>query len=144
MNISVDNISFNIPDEKPASASFYQSSVELSNNNTGHVYSILAYSSLLENWDSYGAQKPNGAAIVKAINFICSELSIKKQNVFFTAPTPDGDVLVELKNGNCNLEFIFSGETADKVIASCNGDFSAEGVLNETTLHAYLNWLHKI
>ena len=143
MNTSIDNISFNISGDKPASSSFYQSGVELSSNNTSHIYSILAYNILTEDWDSYGAKKPNGAAIVKSINFIYSELSPRKLEVFFTALTPDGDVLVEVKNITSNLELIFSGEVDDKIVASCNGDFYAEEILNETTLLAYLKWMEK-
>lgn len=143
MNTSIDNISFNISGDKPASSSFYQTGIELSQNNTSHIYSILSFGNLQENWDSYGAKKPIGAAITKAINFIYSQLSIAKQEAFFTAPTPDGDVLVEIKNAVSTLEFIFSAEADDKIIASCNGDFYAEEVLNETTFRSYLKWMYK-
>ncbi len=116
MNTSIDNISFNISGDKPASSSFYETRIELSQNNTSHIYSILSYGNLQENWDSYGAKKPNGAAITKAINFIYSQLSTAKQEAFFTAPTPDGDVLVEINNAVSTLEFIFSGNQAVCII----------------------------
>lgn len=143
MNTSVDNISFNIPSDVPASSSFYSGGIPLSQNNVGHIYSIMAFGNLPANWDSYGANKINGAAIVKAINFIYTDLGKREEEVFFTAPTADGDILVELKKDNSNLEFIFSGETSDMIIASCSGDHHAEQVLNETTVNAYLTWLNK-
>lgn len=142
MNTSVNNIEFNILENlNPISSTTYGDIIILSPNNAIHIYSIYSYSNLQENWDSYTAKKPNDAAIVKAINFIITELNVREQEVFFTAPTADGDILVELKHNNANLEFIFSGDVEDKIIASCNEDFHAEEALNETTLHSYLKWL---
>jgi hypothetical protein len=142
MNISVENISVNISDEKPVSSSFYHFRNVLSQNNLSHISAISNYYNLEDNWDTYGAKKPNGAAIVKAINFIYWELNPKNKEVFFSAPTPDGDILIELKNASSNLEIVFSGEEEDRVIASCKGEFHAEAPLNETTFLAYLKWLH--
>jgi hypothetical protein len=142
MNTSVDNITFNISDNTiPATSTTYGVEFDLSPINAIHVYSIYSYSNLQENWDSYDAKKPNNSAIIKAINFIITELNARGYEVFYTAPTADGDILVELKHKNVNLEFIFSGEVEDKVIGSCDGDFHAEEALNETTLHSYLKWL---
>ncbi len=144
MNTSVDNITFNITGElKPFSSALYYAGIELSQNNASHLYSIYSYGNLQENWDSYSAKKPNDAAIVKAVNFIICELNNRNLEVFFTAPTADGDILVELKNINAHLEFIFSGEVPDKIIGSYNGEFHAEETLNETTFHAYLKWMHQ-
>lgn len=143
MNTSVANITFNVSENlKPTTSSMYSNSLDLSANNASHIYSIFAYSNLPENWDSYNSKKPSNAAIVKAINFIITEFNARGHEVFFTAPTADGDIMVELKHNNTNLEFIFSSEVEDKVIASGNGEFHAEEILNETTLHAYLKWQH--
>jgi hypothetical protein len=142
MNTSVDNITFNISDNTiPTTSTTYGVEFDLSPINAIHVYSIYSYSNLQENWDSYDAKKPNNSAIIKAINFIITELNARGYEVFYTAPTADGDILVELKHKNVNLEFMFSGEVNDKVIGSCDGDFHAEEALNETTLHSYLKWL---
>jgi hypothetical protein len=141
MNTSVDNITFNVSENLwPVTSTTYGERLDLSANNATHVYTIFAYSNLQENWDSYGAKKPSNSAIVKAINFILTELNARYYEVFFTAPTADGDILVELKHNNANLEFIFSGEVEDKIIASCYGEFHAEEALNETTFHSYLKW----
>ena len=71
----------------------------------------------------------------KAVNF-AKYLSDKNIDIFFTAPTPDGDVLIELKNKEAHLEFIFSEAVEDKIIAAYNGDFHTEAILNDTTLIA--------
>jgi len=139
-----NSIQLNISsDISPVSSSVYHKRIQLSENNKSHIYSILAYGSLQENWDLYGAKKPSRGAITKAIKFICVELSNRKQEVFFTAPTPDGDILIELKNDNSIIEFLFSEETDDKIIASDDNVLYAECILNETTLKSYINWLYR-
>lgn len=117
--------------------------VELSRNNRKHTDSILAYGNLEKNWDSYGANRPSNVAIAKAISFIVEKLSPRRLEVFYTTPTPDGDVLVELKNESRNLEFISSADAEDKIIGSCGGEFYMEHALNETTLSSCLKWLYK-
>lgn len=119
-----------------------QQEIKLSRNNRKHTDSVLGYGDLKENWDSYGANRPSGVAIAKAISFITEKLSPRGLEVFYTVPTPDGDILVELKNESRNLEFIFSETAGDKVIAFNSGALYKEDTLNETTLRACLNWLY--
>ena len=140
MNTSLDHITLNIPNWTPGYSS-YKRKPEVSNNNMAHIHTILSFKSLEDDWDSYNAKKPSGAAITKAINFIVGDLSASGKEVFFSAPTPDGDILIEVKNGDSNLEFIFSGEVDDKVIACQKGEFMQEAPLTETTFNAYTNWL---
>lgn len=109
-------------------------------NNKKHIATIQDFAQLPPNWDTYNANKPSLYAIAKAINF-AKYLSDKNIDIFFTAPTPDGDVLIELKNKDAYLEFIFSEAVEDKIIAAYNGDFHTEAILNDTTLLSYLKWL---
>lgn len=144
MTTSTTNLCFNISGELiPLTSSVYSREIDLSRNNLKHIYSILSYGQLEPDWDSYGASRPSEAAIVKAISFIAQTLSLKRLDVFYTTPTPDGDILVELKNEDCNLEFIFSVDAEDKVLASCGGDLYMEHQLNDTTLVFCLKWLYK-
>jgi hypothetical protein len=145
MNTSVDNFTVNIlsGDLSQATSTMFNTDIELSKNNFSQLLSINSFLALNDNWDSYGAKKPNAVAMLKAVNFIVSEINPLKHEVFFTVPTADGDILVEIKNNKCNIELIFSGEVADKIICSCNGDLHAEGTLNETTFNAYIKWLFR-
>ena len=144
MNTSVENFSLNIrADQKPASASFNNGNVELSNNNLCQILSISSFTALQPNWDSYAAKAPNAAAITKAVNFIVKQVNAQGREVFFTAPTADGDIVVELKNNKCSIELIFSGEVHDRIMCSCNGEHHAEGDLNETTYMSYIKWLYQ-
>jgi len=144
MNTSVNNISINLSGAQNVdSSTFSNPRMDISVANLKHIQTMLAFDKLPENWDSYGSNKPNRAAIVKAVNFILNQLSPQKQDVFFTAPTTDGDILVELKEGKGQVELIFSIEEDDKIIASYNSEFYAEAILNKTTLNSYINWLRK-
>lgn len=144
MNTSVNHISQNIPfDDYNFSSSYCKPRTELSKNNLSHIYSILSYSNLAENWDSYGANPPDQSAIVKAVNFILNQLNPLNIEVFFTAPTADGDIVIELKNDNSIIEFVFSATIHDKIICSHNGDLHADENLNETTFFSYLKWLNR-
>jgi hypothetical protein len=113
----------------------------ISNNNRRQIGFIRSYGNLEDNWDTYGADKPSNKAITKAVSF-AKYLSDKSIDIFFTAPTPDGDILIELQNEGANLEFLFSSiDEEDKVIASYNNEYHCEAAINDTTKNAYLKWL---
>ncbi|MBK8502172.1 MAG: hypothetical protein IPL46_08170 [Saprospiraceae bacterium] len=66
---------------------------------------IKSFETLSPNWDSYDAEAPSFASISKAISFLLLELPFKVEP-FFVAPTSDGDILIEFKQGNCTLELL--------------------------------------
>jgi hypothetical protein len=122
--------------------SFYQNEFKkVSENNRKQINTIKSFSLLQQNWDSYGANIPSEIAITKAITFV-KYLSDKDIDVYFTIPTPDGDIAIEIRNGRSQLEFVFSRiESEDKIIASNHDEFSSEAPINDTTLTSYLKWL---
>ncbi len=67
---------------------------------------IKNYILLNEGWDSYGALKISNLSIEKSCSFI-QKLYNWGHEVYFVAPTPDGEVLVELKNKNKSAEIKF-------------------------------------
>jgi hypothetical protein len=119
---------------------YYRQENNISENNSNIILTLKSFLLLNNNWDSYNAEKPSEIAITKAISF-CLWLAQKNIDIFFTAPIADSDILVELKNGNSNLEFVFSSNTNDKILAWHEGDLSAEELLNDTTRESYLKWL---
>lgn len=142
MNTSVDNI-YREPycitsSTEWATANF--SFNDISEVNIMAIKLVKSYASLRDNWDSYGAGAPSSQAIQKAITFILW-LSEYKIDVFFTAPSPSGEILVEIKNGIANLEFEFSNDSKDTVCASLNDGLKSEASLNDATRISYLKWL---
>lgn len=123
------------------SNSSIQQSFTLSEVNNKQISLIRSFGSLGPNWDSYEANIPSSKAISKAISF-AKYLSDKGIDIFFAAPTPDGDILVELTNGGASLEFVFSSlDDDDKIIGSFNNEEHCEAAINDTTKQAYLKWL---
>ena len=112
----------------------------VSQNNIEKILLINSFSTLKKNWDSYDANQPSKKAIIKAISFILW-VSEFDQEIFFTAPSQDGNIIVELKNYDAILEFEFSSDSCDSICATYNGDFVTEAELNETTKISYLKWL---
>lgn len=91
MNTSVDNIRFNVSENlRSATSTTCGGALDLSENNATHIYTILVYSNLLQNWDSYGAKRSSDVAIVKAINFIITELNARHHEVFLRHLLPMG------------------------------------------------------
>ena len=141
MDTSTTNTDFFIENKLELNTSaVYSKKITISENNRKHIFTLKSFLNLQSNWDSYNSNKPSFIALTKSLSFV-QRLSERGIEVFFVAPTSDGDIIIEIKNEAANLEFIFSEEVDDKIIASCNGIFNAEAVLNETTYNAYLKWL---
>lgn len=141
MSTSTTNTDYFIEsDMELNSSAVYSKKNTVSDNNRKHIFTLKSFVNLQSNWDSYNANKPSLTALTKSLSFV-QLLSERGIEVFFVAPTPDGDIIIEIKSEAANLEFIFSEEVDDKIVASFNGLFSSEAVLNETTYHAYLTWL---
>lgn len=73
------------------------------------VAKLQSFRELKENWDSYGAAKPSEGAISSAIRLVHS-LDRAGYPVYFTAPGPNGEIVVELKQGERSLEVYFDAE----------------------------------
>lgn len=141
MSTSTTNTDYSIEsDMELNSSAVYSKKNTVSENNRKHIFTLKSFVNLQSNWDSYNANKPSFTALTKSLSFV-QRLSERGIEVFFVAPTPDGDIIIEIKSEAANLEFVFSEEVDDKIVASFNGIFSSEAVLNETTYHAYLKWL---
>lgn len=142
MNTSVSNI-YQESYKNSSNIAYSYSNTEYftpSKENIQAINTVRSYSSLQNNWDSYNGLKTSLIAIQKAISFILW-LSEYQINVFYVAPSPDGDVMVEIKKGDANLEFEFTSNNGDNVCATENGDYVQSADLNESTLRSYIKWL---
>ncbi len=108
------------------------------------MFDINKLSSFLQlpaNWDSYNAAKPSKVAIENAIDFIL-RLAQRQQFPYFIAPSPNGDILIELKNNEVTLEFTFGEDGTNNIAGWVNGDEKFEKELNETNEYCSLKWLY--
>lgn len=70
------------------------------------ILRLLSFESLNENWDGNDATPPSNELIWLAINTIVST-SIGNLPLYFTAPGPNGEILIEFKLGNRTAEIYF-------------------------------------
>jgi len=105
------------------------------------INKLNSFLQLPENWDSYNAAKPSKIAVENAIQFIV-RLTQRQQFPFYTAPSPDGDILVELKNDDVILKFIFGEDGINRIVGLVGNEEKFEKELNETNEYCSLKWLY--
>ncbi|MCX6136373.1 MAG: hypothetical protein NTV54_02630 [Ignavibacteriales bacterium] len=85
-----------------ASTVYYEER-ELLEETIDAIGKLKSFSRLQENWDGYGALPPQQDTIEQAISFV-KALDRGGEPVYFAAPGPNGEILVELKKGNRTVE----------------------------------------
>jgi hypothetical protein len=114
---------------------------KLSDQALFEITKLISFLQLPENWDSYNAAKPSKTAVANAIDFTI-RLAQRQQSPFYIAPSPNGDVLVELKDNNVTLEFIFGEDGTNRIIGLVDDNEKFEKELNETNEYCSLKWLY--
>ena len=101
---------------------------------------IKTFYNLRENWDSYGAEPPSKAALQNAFSFV---KSVDKQRlpIFFTAPGPNGEVLVELKQGDKSIEVTFEADGTSSYAKFEGVECVDENNLSDQNLYSLTTWL---
>lgn len=87
----------------------------LSNNAKSFILKLNSFYSLRNNWDSYGAKKPKTKNIKKAIKLV-KKADKDKLPIYFTAPGPNGEVVVMFKKGKLEASIFFNEDGTDEVI----------------------------
>jgi hypothetical protein len=105
------------------------------------INKLQSFLQLPANWDSYGAAKPAKIAVENAIHFII-RLANRQQEPFFIAPSPNGDILVELKDNSVSLEFVFGESGTNYITGLVNNEEIFQKDLNETNESCSLKWLY--
>ena len=93
------------------------------------VSKISGFRSLADNWDSYGAEKPSESAIINALSFIRT-IDAHEIPVYFTAPGPNGEIVVELRKGNYEAEVYFNADKSNEVLIYEDNARILEGMLD--------------
>lgn len=101
---------------------------------------IKTFAQLRENWDSYGAEPPSNIAIQNALSFV-KTLDKQRLLVFFTAPGPNGEVLVELKENDKSIETTFDNNGTALYAKFENAACVEEGSLTDQILPDLAAWL---
>ncbi|MEB2782683.1 hypothetical protein U3A58_20005 [Algoriphagus sp. C2-6-M1] len=114
---------------------------ELRLNN--RIFNLLEeFSDLRDNWDEDGAIAPT-KNILEQVYFIVQVLTSVGQNIFTTAPGPNGEIMIDIRGvNNKSVELIFYQNRSIAVYFPENGkptqeDFQAQD------LPAVLRWLNQ-
>ena len=109
-------------------------------DNAQQIRKIKSFLNLEENWDSYGAAPIVEHCVQSAIDFV-KRLDDKYQEVYFVAPGPNGEVLVELKAEERSIEVIFDEDDVEYAKYE-NGDVVDEEIYEPGDLDSQLvSWL---
>lgn len=106
------------------------------------IATIESFRKLEDNWDSYGGIKPSDITIKKSIDFV-EKLSKNNIAVYFTAPTTNGEILIELKNGNKTIEFFFLNKNVEYAKFDHEECVKEEELENSLYPSNLLEWLIK-
>jgi len=94
------------------------------------INKIKSYSDLDDNWDGYGAIIPENDVINSAINFLW-QADEDGFEVYFVAPGPNGDIVVEFKKENLEAEIYFNADNSNQILIYDGDNCVVEGTLEE-------------
>ncbi len=107
----------------------YSHTPPLSNAAMKAASKILGFKNLTDNWDSYEAEKPSENAIVNTVSFIRT-IDAHEIPVYFSAPGPNGEIVVELRKRNYEAEIYFNADNSNEVLIYEGDTCISEGMLD--------------
>lgn len=105
------------------------------------INKLKSFLQLPQNWDSYQALPPSKMAVDSSIDFVI-RLAKRQLAPFYIAPSPNGDILVELKQEEVSLEFFFGEDGTNYIVGLVNNEEMFQKDLNETNESCSLKWLY--
>lgn len=108
---------------------FYSPTPPLTDAARKVVSKISDFRNFADNWDSYGAEKPSESAILNALSFI-RVIDAQGIPVYFTAPGPNGEIVIELRKGNYEAEVYFNADNSNEVLIYDGDACISEGVID--------------
>lgn len=107
------------------------------------IASLKEFSALQENWDSYGAERISNAVIADAVSLV-KKLDALRQEVYFVAPGPNGELSLELENKTTNrsLEILVYPDKQWKYLRFEAKDFISQGSMTIQDIRSHWYWLN--
>lgn len=109
---------------------------------TATIRKIKSFKNLNRNWDGYGAEKPAQQSVDKAVKFV-EHLGDWEQPIYFVAPGPNGEVLVELKDNDRTIEVFFQPDGQHEYVMFDREKCVEENNFSFEMLLQLLDWLHE-
>jgi hypothetical protein len=135
------SVRWSSPSDSDLSNTTVRHIADISRSNLLESYKIKNYLKLEPNWDSYGAAAISEQSVEKAIAFI-AEIDKYSIDVYMTSPGPNGEVLVHLRSGKREIEFLFYADKAKYVLFDSN-EYESQGSYTSGILNELIDWLGK-
>ena len=112
----------------------------ISTQNKLEIQRIKELAKLDANWDGDNASKISDISIANAISLI-EDINFHNVGVYFTAPGPNSDIMVQLKNGSSEIEFIVY-PTKTKYVRYSKNKLVDQGNYENKILPSLIEWLY--
>lgn len=112
----------------------------ISYSNRLEIQKVRSFSDLEKDWDSYGAEVISDQVIVKAVGLI-HEIDKLDEEVYFTSPGPNGEVMIQLKKNDREVEFILYPNKM-KYVTFQDGEFKNQGDFQTEIISELIEWLN--
>ena len=112
----------------------------LSYTNRLEIQKVKSFSELGKNWDSYDAEEISSEVINKAIDLI-KEIDTFEEEVYFSSPGPNGEVMVQIKKEEKEVELIVY-QNKLKYVTFNKNNFEKQGEFSSKILAEIVEWLN--
>lgn len=108
--------------------------------NLAEIARIYEFQRLPQDWDSYGAAPIQPQAAADAIDCI-KQLDVYGMDVYQASPGPNGEIMLQMKEGIREIEFLFYGQNS-KYVTFLGNEYSSQGEFLLGILPELLTWLN--
>jgi len=109
--------------------------------NRQHLSAVVAYKNLVDNWDEDGAVAPTHQTVTIALD-IALLLTAAGQGIYHTSPGPNGEIMINLRNGDKSAEFLIYPGDQRKFVRIGPDETPKQGNLTPDSLRETLQWLN--
>ncbi len=110
--------------------------------NRPKLSAIGAYKNLVDNWDKDGAIAPTHQTVTIALD-IALLLTAAGQLIYHTSPGPNGEIMINLRNGNKSAELLSYPGGRNKFVRISPDETPQQGALTPELLRETLQWLNR-
>jgi hypothetical protein len=96
--------------------------LQLSQSAANIMHKIYSFGQLMNNWDGEGALAPT-KSLIEEVNAFVIKADSNNLPFYFTAPGPNGEIVVEFKNGSREAGVYFHGSTTVLVLNELDSIF---------------------
>ncbi|MFT5780257.1 MAG: hypothetical protein ACI837_003218 [Crocinitomicaceae bacterium] len=104
------------------------------------IQKVRSFAELEQNWDSYDAQKISPDAIAKSVDLI-KEIDKLDEEIYFSSPGPNGEVMIQLKKAEKEVEIIQYANKS-KYVTFSKEEFEKQGDFTLEILPEIIEWLN--